>query len=252
MARYAFLVLAISSVLILFAIITWGSLTSVREGAQTISSLLADSLSITIMFGLYVTLYIAARMSIVVAYTFPKHEEKDTGFKYEWDRLPTYDELISSAKNSKVHPSGMHIKDDDKSVPTFTWWFTVIASVFGVLQLVSFNLVGLVRVTEWETPHYVFALGTTAFSVVPEVFLVLKRLGERSYVLKKASSWTIQALFITNVLLVVAIFALGLAFAVVSQTNPEYESTTYHAMLEYGIFYCTGAIIAFEWLDVED
>jgi hypothetical protein len=121
--------------------------------------------------------------------------------------------------------------------------YTKFALIVGILQIASFNMIPIVRVSEYNNLHFAFALLTVIFSVLREVALLYNRYME-------PSSSTVRKILPLNFIIILLIVFLGGTYAIGIESSEYIESYQPFAVLEYITFFLIANCVALEILDL--
>lgn len=119
-------------------------------------------------------------------------------------------------------------------------WYTKAALVLGILQIASFNMIPIVRVSEYNNLHFAFAVLTVVFSVLRETFLLYNRY----------SRYHGNTILVINFGIVLLICVLGFTYAIGISNSTYIESYQPFAVLEYITFFLIANCVALEILDL--
>lgn len=117
----------------------------------------------------------------------------------------------------------------------------MIARVFLMLKNASFIMIPIVRVNEYPTMHYTFAILTVVFSLLMFGFYIVRRQCD-------ATPENPRTVYIfVNYIYFACVFILSFVFALCTTLNSQFITLHYGAILEYAIFFLVGAMPIF-WI----
>lgn len=117
----------------------------------------------------------------------------------------------------------------------------MFARVFLMLKNASFIMIPIVRVNEYPTMHYTFAILTVVFSLLMFGFYIVRRQCD-------ATPENPRTFYIfVNYAYFSLVFILSFVFALCTTLNSQFITLYYGAIVEYAIFFLVGAMPIF-WI----
>lgn len=237
-AKHGFVALTFTAVAGLFIITLWGSISTTRPFAPTISTIIDDDSNIRIVYGVVVGLITVARSGLVFQSTF---YDISSGTPECCATVPKRKKgysLLGEKPPKTKRPSSWCLLPDIKSKD---WAY--VAAVFGSAQLICFALIGMFSVTREPTDHYVIAGFTVAFTIPCEAILFLRRVAA-----SPVWTWDLGL----NLFVLVSIVVIMGTFIGLILNDMWTECKSYDAVLEWTGYYLIATINVFRTNDVNN